>query len=580
MFPQNFFRLCASAPVERLVEEYDAIIIGGGPSGLATAIRLKQLAGSKADDLKVCLVEKGGSIGSHTLSGAVIEPRSLKELIPDFEGQGAPLKTKAADDAFYYLTKNGQQGVPSFLIPPTLQNHGNYVASLGGLCKWLGEKAADMGVDVLTGFAAAEPVYGEKGHLEGVQLNDVGINKKGEVSDRFEPGMIFKGKQTIFAEGCRGSMTMKMEEKFKLRAPDNYQGYGIGIKEVWEIPKEKHKPGNILHTAGWPLTSDEHHNNTYGGSWLYHYTGEGGELLVSTGLVVGLNYKNPHTRPYMEMQKWKTHPFIRSHFEGATPVWYGARCLAKGGHHALPTLTFPGGVLVGDCAGFLNLAKIKGTHTAIKSGMLAAEAIYEDILSKKVDGGQDIEYGQEVKNYEKKYKSSWLYDELYQIRNCPAAFEKNFHFGMAYTGLTCMITRGMEPWNWKLDHPDHKATLPIADPTVKPIEYPKPDNKITFDLLTSHSRSGTSHNGDQPAHLKLKDPNVPVEKNLKIFGGPEGNYCPAKVYEFVERDGKKELVINAQNCLHCKACSIKDPTQNINWCVPEGGGGPEYSAQM
>ena len=559
----------ASSEVERATEEFDVVIVGGGPSGLAAAIRLKQLAGEQKDSFRVGLIEKGSEIGAHILSGACVEPHSLDELLPGWrekEGSIFSSFTPVTTDAFHLLTGPTSSFKMPWL-PPNLHNRGNFITSLGGMCKWLGEEAEALGVEIYPGFAAADVVLDEStGAVTGVPLNDMGVNKKGEHTAQYEPGMIFKAKQTIFAEGCRGSCTKKLEKLFQLRSDDNPQTFGLGIKEVWEIPKEKHHPGTVMHTVGWP-TSDKGHENTYGGAFLYHY----GDGLLSCGYGVGLAYPTPYCRPSREMQKWKTHKLVREQLEGGRPILYGARALVEGGYRALPKLHFPGGLLVGDCAGFLNLPKIKGTHTAMKSGILAAEAVYADAFK---NGAETPAPGVECASYDARFRSSWLHKELYQVRNVRQNFHMNFYWGMAYTGITATLTKGIEPWT--LDHkgPDNISLKPAKD--CVEIEYPKPDGVLTFDLLTNHSRSGTAHNADQPCHLRLAKPKVAEEVNLKTYAGPESRYCPAGVYEFV--DGK--LVINAQNCLHCKTCDIKDPTQNINWTVPEGGGGPNYQGQM
>lgn len=553
-----------------MVEEFDVLVVGGGPAGLSAAIRMKQLAGAN-NNLRVGLIEKGSMIGAHTLSGACIETHALDELLPKWREEGAPVKQHVTHDAFYVLTETSQYKSP--YLPPTLHNEKNYIISLGELVQWMGTKAEELGIEIFPGFAGAKPVYNDEGtHLEGVQLGDTGINKKGEMTTRYEPGMILKAKQTILAEGCRGSLTKVLESKFKLREEDNFQTYGLGVKEVWEVPAKNFKAGDITHTVGWPLTKSEGHDNTYGGTFMYHY----GENRISLGLVVGLDYTNPYTRPYMELQKWKTHPMIRPILEGGTCINYGARTLVEGGIVSQPKLTFPGGCLVGDCAGFLNLPKIKGTHAAMKSGMLAAESVWRDFYEK--DPGAPPKYGEELKTYVDAYRESWLYKELYMMRNVRQMFAKNFYLGMVYTGLTCVLTRGMEPWTLHHHARDNETLLPSD--RCRPIKYPKPDGKLTFDLLTNHARSGTTHNADQPAHLKVADPSIATGMNLRNYGFPEGKYCPAGVYEIQEVDGKPQLVINAQNCLHCKACDIKDRKQNINWTTPEGSGGPGYNAQM
>eukprot|EP01061_Rhynchopus_euleeides_P007894 TRINITY_DN16955_c0_g1_i1.p1 TRINITY_DN16955_c0_g1~~TRINITY_DN16955_c0_g1_i1.p1 ORF type:complete len:603 (+),score=282.23 TRINITY_DN16955_c0_g1_i1:160-1809(+) len=548
--------------------EYDVVVVGGGPSGLSAAIRLKQMAAADGDrDLSVCLVEKGSMVGAHILSGACIETRALTELIPDWQEKGAPLHTEVTADEFVLLTKDGSYNVPSALIPGGLNNHGNYIVSLGAVCAWMGEQAEELGVDIFPGFAAADPLY-EDGKVVGVITDDKGISKAGEQKDVFQPGMILRAKQTIFAEGCRGSVTKKLFNKYDLRKDCEFQTYGLGIKEVWEIDPAKHQKGLVRHTIGWPTTKSEGHDNTYGGSWMYHME----DNQVSIGFVVGLDYSNSYIRPYMEMQKWKTHPEVSKFLEGGTCISYGARTLSEGGLLSLPKLTFPGGVLVGDTAGFLNLPKIKGTHTAMKSGMLAAEATYDDVFKEK-----EGEYGEEVATYRKRFEESWMYKELHKVRNVRQVFAKNFWAGVAYTGATEMVTGGMEPLNLKHNHEDHTTHLPLEK--CKEINYPKPDGKLTFDLLLNHSRSQTSHEGDQPAHLKPRVWELAKKVDFDVHGGTLQKFCPAGVYEYqTDAKGNTDLSISAQNCLHCKACDIKNA--NIDWNPPEGGGGPNYDAAM
>ncbi|MDR3527597.1 MAG: electron transfer flavoprotein-ubiquinone oxidoreductase [Rhizomicrobium sp.] len=524
--------------------EIDCVVVGAGPSGLAAAIRLKQLK----PDLSVCVLEKGSEVGAHILSGAVFEPRSLNELIPDWQAKGAPLNTAAKDDHFYYLTRSKAYPLPT---PPPMHNHGNYIISLGNLCRWLAGQAEALGVEIFTGFAAAEVLYGEDGHVKGVATGDMGIGKDGKPTETYTPGVELLARQTIIAEGCRGSLTRTLFERFDLRADCDPQTYGIGFKELWEIDPAKHQPGKILHTIGWPLTAD-----TYGGSFCYHL--ENHQLIV--GFVVGLDYANPFLSPFEEFQRYKTHPLIRPLLEGARRLSYGARAISAGGAQSVPKLTFPGGVLVGDTAGFLNVPKLKGSHTAMKSGMLAAEAVAEALDSGAV----------EAASYPARLKQSWLWRELYAVRNIKPSFKWGLWPALAYAALDSFVLRGRAPWT--LHHtPDHTRLKPAA--ASKPIAYPKPDGKLTFDRLSSVFVSNTNHEENQPAHLKLKDAAVPIAINLKLYDAPEQRYCPAGVYEIVEGPA---LRINAQNCIHCKTCDIKDPTQNIVWTVPEGGGGPNY----
>eukprot|EP00933_Yihiella_yeosuensis_P020971 TRINITY_DN16706_c2_g1_i2.p1 TRINITY_DN16706_c2_g1~~TRINITY_DN16706_c2_g1_i2.p1 ORF type:complete len:624 (+),score=133.82 TRINITY_DN16706_c2_g1_i2:88-1959(+) len=561
-------RRFSTEAVERESMEFDLLIIGGGPAGLGAAIRAKQVANAAGKELNVCVVEKGAEIGSHVLSGNVFEPRALEELFPDWKERGAPLETPVTSDSFYWLP-NGKYAVPfpdfAVQLAPELRQHGNYIISLGALCRWMGEQAEELGVEIYPGFAADEPVFGEDGSLVGVQLRDVGIDKNGNPKDTYEPGMQLLGRQTILAEGCRGSLSENLMKHFDLREGVAPQKYGLGVKEVWEIKPENHRDGTVVHTLGWPLDM-----GTYGGSFIYHMKGN----LVHIGMVVGLDYKNPYLSPYQEFQKLKTHPRIKALLEGGTCISYGARCLNSTGIQALPKLTFPGGMFAGCSAGFMNVPKIKGSHTAMKTGMLAGENAAQALLD-------ESNTQRDLTQYEEAVKNSWVWKELEIVRNFKPAWSKGMVAGLAYGGAS-LLARGKEPWTFRWSKKDHEYTKPAAQ--CKKLEYPKPDGVLTFDLLDNLTRAGVNHEHDQPAHLKVKEEkaSVPLEVSLPIYDGPEGRFCPAKVYEYVPdeqaSDGKMRLQINAQNCVHCKCCSIKTPEEYINWTVPEGSGGPQYAA--
>ena len=539
------------ADVERERMEYDVVVVGAGPAGLAAAIRLKQLALEAGSELAVCVIEKGSEVGAHILSGAVFEPRALDELIPDWRDKGAPLNTPAAEDRFLYLTKNHALRLPT---PRQMHNRGNYIISLGNLCRWLAAQAEELGVEIYPGFAAAEILYDADGRVRGVATGDMGIGKDGEPTERYTPGVELITRETLFAEGCRGSLTKTLVERFHLRDGCDPQTYAIGIKELWEVAADRHRPGTVIHTVGWPLDAA-----TYGGSFLYHLE----DRQVAVGFVIGLDYRNPYLSPFEEFQRFKTHPAIRPTFEGGRRIAYGARALNEGGFQSIPRLDFPGGALIGCAAGFVNVPKIKGSHTAMKSGMAAAEAVFARFAG---DSGATVQAA---------LRRSWVWDELYRVRNIRPSFRLGLWGGLAYSALDTYLLRGRAPWTLR-QHADHTQLLRAG--SAPPIAYPRPDGKITFDRLSSVFISNTNHEEDQPPHLRLRDPAKAIAINYRLYDSPEQRYCPAGVYEIVEDAGTREkrLQINAQNCVHCKTCDIKDPEQNIDWVVPEGGGGPNY----
>ncbi|WP_035894178.1 electron transfer flavoprotein-ubiquinone oxidoreductase [Legionella oakridgensis] len=539
--------------MEQETMEYDVLIVGAGPSGLAAAIKLKQLAAAQNKDVRICVLEKGAQVGAHILSGAVLEPRSLQALLPD-TWQEAPLDSPVTQDEFYYMTQKRAVRLPT---PNPMKNHGNFIISLGELCKFLAIQAETLGCEIYPGFAATDILYNGKGEVIGVATGNMGIDKEGKKTANYQPGMHLHAKQTLFAEGCRGQLSLNLMNRFQLYQNVQPQTYGLGIKEIWQIPPEKHRQGLVIHTVGWPLD-----HKTYGGSFIYHLSNH----QIAIGFVVGLDYQNTWLNPFAEMQRFKTHPFVSDVLHRGERVAYGARALNEGGWQSIPKLTFPGGALIGDAAGFLNVAKIKGIHTAMQSGMFAAEACFE-LLS------QDVQNPIELINYSDKIRQSWVAKELYKVRNIRPGFRYGLIAGLANAAFETYIIRGKSPWTLA-NHADHLTLQPASK--SKKINYPKPDGILTFDRLSSVYLSNTFHEENQPSHLKLRDKTLAIEINYKQYASPETRYCPAAVYEIIEESSGPRLQINAQNCIHCKTCDIKDPRQNIVWCAPEGGGGPNY----